>query len=192
MKLLGRRCKMTTKESRFIADVREDVKIFVEHIRGSVNYRYFQNRSYLESDRYSVFHYNFEDINEIELSTDENELLDKELSIVLPRIAFQLGVACGKILAHNGTRQAIIVDAPNTPEQMMEVKEDGFPCINIMHLIASNHKLDLKAFMRSSNIEKMLVIDLVFLSRILTMACSATNQKPGVITVFISNAHVEL
>ena len=83
------------------------------------------------------------------------------------------------------TRQAIVY---NKSEKM---DEDSFPCISLLHFMHfDNNLLNVKAFLRSSDVEKMLTIDFYFINEILKNVCKELGLKPGFVILFISNAHV--
>ena len=79
------------------------------------------------------------------------------------------------------TRQAVVHNVSGV--------EDTFPCISLLHFLAHGDFLNLKIYLRSSNVEEYLAQDIVFLNDILQDISKHVKLLPGRLTIFIASAH---
>ena len=122
------------------------------------------------------------DINKY-LNVEEKKLLKKEESIVLPQIKDDIKYLEKLFDDDILTRQGLIY-IPKSNDCNL------FPCLSVLHFIVTNNKLDLKVFIRSSNVETMLFQDICFLNDIYNKLIKTLDIEKGELFIFISNAHI--
>jgi thymidylate synthase len=132
-----------------------------------------------------VFEFNPREVFLDALSPSQKELLKKEENIVNPIIQNKFYDIMNLLLNDVNTRQAIAI---NMPDRLINANE--FPCLSMFHIMTRGNELDMKVFVRSSNVEKHLFVDCWFLSELLKKVSKNVGKKMGRITLFISNAHV--
>lgn len=119
-----------------------------------------------------------------ELTKSEEELLTKEKKIVMPIIQEKLYDAINLLLNDDSTRQALVYNGS------LKNPVDEFPCLTLFHFLANGRELNLKVFVRSSDVQNNLYVDLWFLSEMLKEVAKNSSKKMGRINLFISSAHI--
>jgi hypothetical protein len=129
------------------------------------------------------FSFNPIEILQDELTVDEEKLLEYEKNIVIPQIQYKLYDILNHLVNDNSSRQAIIYN-PMTKDVFK------FPCLSVFHFLITDNELNLKVFIRSSDVKKNLFVDCWFLSEMLKTLTDNLKIKMGRITLFLSSVHI--
>jgi hypothetical protein len=129
-----------------------------------------------------ILEFTSKEILQYVLTKEQLKVCNDEVKIVRPLIQEQLYHVENVLLNDSDTRQAIVHN--------IDKDETKFPCISLLHFLPVNKTLDLKVFMRSSNVVDMLDIDICFLNAILIEVAKNSGFKPNRVTLFISSAHI--
>jgi hypothetical protein len=124
------------------------------------------------------------DILNLKLTENEKEVLDDENQIVLPLIQSQLDAVVTLLISDKLSRRGLVYN------HIDDLASPVYPCLSVFHFLCDKTRLNLTVFIRSSNVEKMLAIDLVFLNDILISISKKLELEAGKVSIFISSAHI--
>lgn len=167
--------------------IRQDIKDLVQKIYIYGNPRYIERLSQGTKELMNTsLEFMSVDILNLKLTENEQEVLDDENKIVLPLIQSQLDAVVTLLTSDKLSRRGLVYN------HIEDLSSLTYPCLSVFHFICDKKTVNLTTFIRSSNVEKMLAIDLVFLNNLLMSMSKQLGLEAGKISIFISSAHIHI